>query len=516
MLAAFLFWASSAAAAIDADGAQRLKGIVEKSLKVQQDFLTARGSRLVMDGSVMVEPAGSYYAVTLPHITIINARNEEIVVGMIAANAIPAEEPGQWKVTLAMPTPLIWRDAQKKQTLTLDIGKQSFAGVWNEKLANYTKLQAVYKDIKISFPAAGTAAALPEFTANYNLAEGANGLWSGPMRFTLNGLSVNQSDGSAARIGKIDATMKVVDYDPKVDIAYQEKMAALEESYKAGGGSTESSQHVHGVYNMIADYMSTVWDGYTLSGVIENIVLTRPPIPGAPAGSLRLDNAGFGIAMSGLRQDKATLQLKFGYNGFAMVPPPANFDRTTPAAVNIDMNIDNLPYKGMIALGRTAVDTASKNPEMAQMIILQTFMSLPQLASQSGTALTVNNIQFGNSDYNVMMSAKILANAQALLGATGKGHIEIQGIETLTDALAHDMQESQSNPAALEKFSQATKFMTVLQAVGQQGTNARQQPVRIYDLELTEKGQTLLNGTDIRVLLPPAAPDAAAPAAQKT
>lgn len=487
-----------ARAAIDDAGAQRLKTIFQKIMDDQKAEAGARGVTITYDGALNVEKAGTYYAVTFPHTT---ARRETdgvtTTIGMIAINAMPGATPEQWKMSMALPTPITVKGPEG--TLTIAIGGQNFAGIWHEQFNNFTKLNAQYKNIVIKDSAQSFTSTLPDFTAVYDVRETSPGLWSGPLRFTAAGLDIALKDGGKARIGKTDIGITLKDYSFKAATDYREKAAALAESYNAGEGS-DSSQHATGLYNLVLELIGTVWDGFTMTMAVGDVSMTRPPIPGSPAGEIKLASSGLTLGMNGFRQNKVTLDLGLAYDKLSMIPLPEGFDDTTPKSVNINLSLTNLPYKEMAELGRTSLATATQNPQMAPMTGLQALMSLPQLMTQAGTTLNIRDTIFANDVYRAVVNGAIKTDLNAVKGGTGTATVEISGLDALVEALK---KESQAQSLEGKNVAGILPALAVLQLAGQQSADKTK---RTYNLELTKEGAITVNGTDINTLMPQAAP----------
>lgn len=127
--------------------AQVLKGQLEGFLETQKKIATRHGCKLETGGDITVEKAGSYYALTLPHITYTDAVGIRSEIGMIAVNAIP-EGNDNWKVSIAMPTPINSFNKQGTAQFKTDIGTQNANGVWNERLGHFTSLNATYGNLR--------------------------------------------------------------------------------------------------------------------------------------------------------------------------------------------------------------------------------------------------------------------------------------------------------------------------------------------------------------------------------
>jgi len=498
-----LFFAvSPAQAAIDAQGAAKLREMFTGMLEASKADLDNGKGGLKLDGDVMVEPSEGYYAVTLPHLTSVTPDGSRTEIGIIAINAIPADTPDQWKMTLAVPSPIVHYGPKGEELVSIKIGKQHFSGIWHEKLGNFVKLKAGYQDIAVRARTdEGFDASIPDMTVVYDLADNGNGLLSGPTNFSLTGMHMKFLDGGEARIGKIEAVTDIYDYSIDKAAAYRENLRALGESYQAGEASA-SALHAKALYKLVTDFVSGAWDGFKIDARMTDMNMTRPPIPGSPAGVFKLSRAGFGLGMRGFRNNSVTLHFDFGYDGLSLTPPPADFDKTAPTRAAVDISITGVPFAEISSVGQASLESAAQAPALAKIAGIQALMAMPQILSQAGTKIILKDTVAANDHYSILANGTVVADVKAVNGATGKGRIEVAGLETLAALMNEKLQDPKLPPPEKEKLQKTVSMLAVMQMVGQQGKNAEGKPVRTYDLEMNAQGQTLLNGADINVLLP--------------
>ena len=149
LLLIILMPVSPALAAADAQGAQELKAMFNKLIERQKDAYKISGTEFRTTGDVMVEPAGNYYAITLPNITTLDANGSRAELGMIAINAIPSDVDGQWKMSIAWPSPITFINKQGKPELKIDIGAQRMAGLFDKRMENFIKMDAAYQNVRV-------------------------------------------------------------------------------------------------------------------------------------------------------------------------------------------------------------------------------------------------------------------------------------------------------------------------------------------------------------------------------
>jgi hypothetical protein len=129
--------------------AQILKGQLEGFLENQKSVALKNGCKLATKGEITVEQASGYFAFTLPHITYTDSKGVRSEIGMVAINAVP-QANNEWKISLALPTPINSYGSGGAEQFRTDIGSQNASGVWNEKLGHFTSVDADYSNIRLS------------------------------------------------------------------------------------------------------------------------------------------------------------------------------------------------------------------------------------------------------------------------------------------------------------------------------------------------------------------------------
>lgn len=506
-IACIFLFSAPAAARINEAGTARLKTMFTDLLATLTETAAANGTALVAEGEIMVEPSDFYYAVTLPHLTVRQRDGAYTEIGMLAFNVMPGDSAGLWKMTVAVPTPVVHYDRGGVRTATLNVGSQNFAGIWHEKFRNFTKANARYKDIEMILHQEDVRISVPDTKLKIDLAQDQSGLWSGPTELIVTGLQGKSvKSGATLGIGEIRLDSRVHEYSLEAALAYQEQLSALTESYEAGDRPSASGTHVLGLYNMVFGYIGNGFDGFDLSLALKDLTMTRPPlsVPGAPPGSINIGKAGGGFSMGGLRKGLVTIGLKMNYDSFTLKPENAgSLQDLAPAGVNFDLQVNNLPYKEIVDLGRGSIQTAMQDaPQAAKFAGLQAIMVLPQLLTQAQTNLAVNDTRFGNAHYDVKTSGVVTADLKAVAGATGSMRTEIRGLEKLVGMLGDAAKNEELDDEQAQKIKETLSMLTIMQMVGQMGKNTAGQDIRSYNLELNQQGQMLLNGADIKALMP--------------
>lgn len=513
-LAVLVLNTAPALAAIDKAGAEKLKAVVEKAMANLGDSAQAAGKTLELDGPVMVEPSGTYYAVTLPGLKYGHMDGERVEMGMIAINAMPASKPGQWKMTVALPTPLSHFDDDQQLEALTTIGTQNFAGIWSEELNAFIKLNAAYQNIVRMDPDHKPVMTMKTVTVTGDSTQSPQGMWSGAYKAEAAGIAYD--DARARSKGSIEALVaqfKLKNYSLKAASEYDAKLAALSESYNAGEGEMISAQHVLGLYNLISELISSAWQGVEVDVAVKNAAFSKPGPSGRPPLQSGFADGQLGFGLEGLGTDNVSLGLRAGYNGLSHSPAPAA-GNIVPSQVGLDLSINKLPVMKLLELGKQGLKMTAAVPQqdVSELALLTVVTQAPQALTQAGTNLTIRNSHFGNAEYDVQIDGMATADYRALLSAIGKANVRVRNIEKLSAAVKAAMNDPAASAETKERLQRALQALTIMQVAGKRERSTEGENIHTFELELGADGKTLLNGTDLSALLMPA--DAEKPAAK--
>lgn len=479
----------------------RLENVFRDLLERQAEEAESRNAKLVTEGDIMVEDAGSYYAVTLPHISLEYPEGGRFEIGIIAINAIPGEDK-TIKMTVALPTPMTAFNPDGEAVMAASIGRQNLSGIWHEDMRSFTKLKAKYSDIRMQSLEDSTAVLMPKAEAVINLEQNEGGNWSGPLTLDIRELQTFSETGEAvATFGHIGLNSSVFDYSLDTVMKHEDNMRALTESLQSGDSPSTSSQHITAIYKLVTDVMMNAWDGFENTITVSDMDINVPAKGNEPAEHVTLDQGGFSFDMTGFRDNNVAMRIAFSYEGLSVEPVPEDFSATTPTDMNFDFNITNVPFSEIVGLGETTIDAGTKNPQMAQMIGLQALMSIPQLITEAGTKLSIDNSYAGNESYNVLVNGALTADLKAALGATGESTIEVRGLETLIDAYKAQLDDPDITEAEEKVIKDNLKKISTLQLIGQQAEDDQGRAIRSYKFELGQDGKATLNGTNVQDIM---------------
>ncbi len=496
--------AQNAAAQEAADeSAQRLRTILENLLTYQKSAVALNGGTMKVEGDITVESANGYYAATFPHVSIMYPDEIRVEVGMIAMNAAPTSYPDLWKMSVAVPTPIVGFDSENNQVFTMEIGGQRMSGYWHEKLENFVKLDAEYKDMRIRDNANAVDVLIPSTAVKYNLDPDENNRWSGPVTMEIdNMVTLVGPEGSlgAVKVGKIKMDSQVMDMSPDALNEYRQQMTAVAENMAAMTPDQYSAQHAMAMFNMITQFFSNAWNGFTMQFTMNDVLIENPPTSDIPSkGSMTIASSGFGFDMTGFQENSVSMNLRFNFDDLSISPVPEEFNELTPTTLNFNVSVNNLPYKELVEMGKGPVEAAVTNPDAAQMAGIQFMSILPQLLASAGSNIKFTDMRMENGIYKGKVDAIVKADTRSPYGGTLKGKAAITGMERLLGVLNARIQGS--TPEQAQQFLGMAQTLTILQSLGQQAQDSEGNIVRIYDFEMSETGQMMLNGTDMSALM---------------
>ena len=481
------------AAAINAEGGARLKGIISDYLDFQKSFIALKGqAKLQLDGEVTVEPLDDYYAVTLPHASLLYNNGIKFEIGIISINASPHDQPGRWKMSVAIPTPMVGFDDRKQQVTRIALGAQRFVGIWDEKMENFMKLDASYKDVTIENASPSYKVSIPELQVRVDLTDDGKGFWNGPAFISLANPRLNLVTGDAAiSAGEVKAHFNLKQYNPGSVKTYRQQLVALAQSNAPA--PQVSGSHALGIYNMITELLMNSGDGFTSQYSVTDFHLLK-----STGQDISLKTGFIGFDVTGFMADKVRLGTRVGYRDFVMNPAPPGYKDVQPKDVNIDIVMENLPFKAISELGKNTVQGAIAQPAMAKLTGLTFLLKLPAILAQGGAHMTIKDNFVSNDEYKFELNGTARADISAVNSATAEANGVFHGLDKLlatTQALGskQDTEEARN----FRKLSSTLETLKNVARVETIQTPTGNQFVHIFDFVMNPQGQMLLNGKDI-------------------
>ncbi len=488
---------------LNPEGAEKLKAIFSDMLAYQEDAMAVNDLTLKADGEIKIEPAETYYAVTLPHLSVQADDGEGFFdIGIIAINAAPTEDEGVWRMSVALPTPMTGYDQNGSPLFTVDFGRQRMSGLWHEAFRNFVALDAAYENVSAQDTQGKFQMLLPVSRIVYDMTENENGDWSGPVLFEVNDISVRVEGSEVLSIDAVESNSEILEMSPQAIAEYQEKIAALTENLSEAENPDEiSAGHATGFYNTVMDFLTTAWDGFTSQITIRGLKVTAGPEKDEKFTSMAFDSLGYGFDMTGFKEDSVTLAMRFGYSGLVVEPETPEYQEIVPGEVSFNLVVKDLPFTKLAALGKDTLEASLKSPEMAQMSGMQAVMTTPQLLAESGTVAELKETRVIGPAYSFEINGIVNADAAAQFGATADAKAVITGLDKITARITEKINDPETTEQMRQKLQQHLQGVAFVQMLGQQETMDDGAQGRVYNLEVTRDGQMLLNGTDLSALM---------------
>jgi len=500
LLITFTSFNAAAQAEINDEGAAKLKTIITELLEQQQNAYEFAGGEMRLDGSVTVEQAENYYAITIPPVTSVDPEGGRNEIGMVAINARPGDAPEEWKMSVAIPTPILYFNETGDIKMQIEIGAQRMAGIWNEDLHYFSKMDAAYQDVEIENFPKGETVLISNLTANMDLQEKEDNLWSGPMTFACKNITIERSlKNEAIEIEEIIGDMRIINFSPKVNLEMQEKIEALAENTDSRDLTDMSHDEQMAFYNMFFDMIKTAGGGFTSNFIARNITHHQNGGEGEDkTKAVRIDKFGFGLDMTGFDKGNIDLGLRAGLEEIEMANQASDISGYFPNTMNIDIGINNLPLDALHKAGLSTLKSAKDNPNAASIGAVQMMMTLPQILSDAGTNITLKDTYIKSREFDADLNGVLAADSQSRIGAIGSMTAIITGLDKAVAKLQEEMKTA--SESRKQKIQKLLTQMTVISALGQAGEDDDGNQTKTFKFVMEEDGKLLLNGTDMSAM----------------
>lgn len=522
-----------AQAVVSPDGAAALKAHIEKVIKMQTDIKKMAGDTYEWTGDVTVEPAQNYYAVTLPYLKIKQATGSKLDLGMVAVNAIPSSEAGQWKVAVAMPTPIRFYDRIGTLEAEISVGSQRMAGIWVEEAMNFLKLDSVYENILVTDAGGKTLASIPNVTLSNDFAVTGPQKWSGPYALSASNITINIPEENAkGTIGSIFVKGEVNGFKINSLNAFQSEMQDIGSKLEAdamqnmadGKATDNTKEQVNRITNAMFDYLTDFSESSSVSIGATDVAVEFPKPAAANATDAGAEGAmervKFGklvmdFGMKDITEQAATLGFGIELAGIdvptegidpATAGKVAFFDVYIPDSFALKMALEKFPFREILntaAKASTDIIQNSTNPEQAQIAPAPDaadFAKIEALALELGTTIKLIDTYVSNDLYRVSIDTNLRANPATPYKFVGTADMKISGLNEVVAKIGEDMQKA--DPQMQAQLQQALGGISMLQMFGQQAQDpATGKVVHNYHFEIKDTGQMMLNGADLSTIM---------------
>ena len=466
---------SAHAVKIDDKGAAQLKDMLNKHIENYRTSIEQSGGKLITDGDITIEQGTGYYAATLPATTYQTVLGSNIKMGLIAINAIPTDNADQWKMSMAIPTPILIKDEKDVVIQRIDIGEQNMGGLWSSKLENFAKLKATYNNIKLTIVDADDSFAIDKLQIVSDLDETKDGFWSGPTNFSMDNVKVGPTSATEGlNLGSFTGVINVENFSPSMQKEAMAKIQSLDEK-------TAKTDAPNIILNLIKS-SGNINAQFNLKDLKINDVNNKNNSLSA------IDLIQFGFTSETPEGDKINQGFNLAYNGVKF-KEGAKDTALIPTEFKTNIKLENFPFLDVMNFATDAVGN-NKDPNAKQVAAAKAMSFLPQKLKEAGAILTLKDTNWGNDTYNVSIDGLLKAEPQSQVGGSGYLNIITTGLEDVTTELNKTESGARMAP-------QLGMFSLISEKEGDKN---------VARIKLDEKGNISVNGKDMSGLMGGGAP----------
>lgn len=490
---------TQAEAAVTPQQVAKAKSVVENYLAMIERNYGAQGVQVIKKGEMTAEGKDTYIAIKTPHITFKSEGGIEVNAGVFSINALPTTADGLTTFTGAFATPMgVILPGKKGQSdhFLVNIPKQNMSATFDDNAQHLVKYNALLSDISVTKTADTGAITIGSLAIMQDFKRGANNLYSGPMNVEAKNLNFTdpQNRNQFFKIAAIRLTTQTQDLDFKIQKSFEENIQALTEAEKGSGADEMSAKHSLALYNTLIDGLTKSAAGFASQIQVDGLVARKRNEATGAIEDISIGALGFGFDATGLKGNSAGLALRLSLQGFSGPDLKASYGIAPPQSINLDVRAKNVPLRDLTDTGKTLVKSTLEQPETASMAGLQAMVALPGMLTNAKTQLDITDISVQSPEYSGKLTGNIITNMNAVNGVTAKMMGTVTGLDGVLQKLTA-AQPTVTDPADQKSLREALQTLTMLQALGQLKGNAR-----IYDIQVTEQGQTLVNGSDLSTL----------------
>ena len=490
---------------VDIDGALYIQNKIQEQLDMPNFGMSS-------EGAVEVEPAGNYYAVTLPHIRLdMPTPPSEMApqggkfafdFGISALNMVPTDIKGQYVFSQSIPTP--WRFYNNDQeTFRLSIEKQKTSGVYDLEMNLATRLDAQYDNINFIDAQTGN----PLFHIDSIVAKGGYdekkaGHYTGRLPVEIKGFQVLDDKSQPFLI--VD---KIKAYSGYTDLSRANTMKCMKDMQTVNKQITSYVKTEQVVDpTVIAGFLDTALAcmGILADGMEGGLVIEGAKIGPALAASMGMQNVTLDSLYSqsfftDIMKEKMGVALKLGMQNINFQPWPAGYSKYAPRSFHIDIGVDNIPHsklhkivKNVLGMYSQDAQTLTANP---QMILLPIMAQVPKLLNEAQSGFVANDVRISGDGYQAILKGRVQSDINAIYGASGKGTLTFYNMDKFMEGITAEAQDPNNpNAAGMMPMLMPIKLFFGFGQDDGQGN-------RVYNFELTQQGQFMLNGQDLKSLM---------------
>lgn len=450
-----------------------LKAWLSENLRLEDTEVS-----LIFNGGVDVVPDGDRYLMTIPSATVNFDGEVEMVVDPIEVELVPADQ-GRFEVSWTVPARYVFTNPRRNETAELTIGSQHGRGLFDPAYQSMLDVDMAWNDIAVIPPEDEGTFALAGFSVVADTQETDPGIFDCVYTIALEGFDfLDNRTGDRINIGlfSIDGSFAGLDLAAYMSF-YEEFRTIAAEAEQAMGPDEALIGRMQALVDDTPALMDDASFRYTLTGLDVD----------AEGQAVVLDETSLGAALTGMAGQTSELTLTYSGAGLAINPAPP-FAQYIPTDMDVELGLANIPNDAIIdAMSQALGNMGQMGPEGA---VMMAGMALQQAMLSLGSEVQMREFAIVAPSYTVDFQGSASASSASPFGAIANATIIIGKLDQL-------QQELMASPMTEEP----AQMIAVFQTMGLEDVDAQGNPARRFEIELTETGTVLLNGSDMAPIL---------------
>jgi hypothetical protein len=436
---------------------------------------------LMLSGPIEVAPSGDHYTLTIPASDLKIDPSEDggggtVAIGPITATLTPTPE-GWYAATWTLPSEYVISENDGDDKVTVTIDSQAGKGVFAPEIQNFMSSDIALKGIHV-VSTKDKDVTIAGIILKSDSTEQAAGIYDATMFAELDGLKVTEGGVAIGGMDKLTLNANAAGADLEGLSRFQDELEALQTKYDLSG---EPPAGFFEEFSTLLAGLPVLFTGIDAKYTVEGVTIDQP------GEQVQIASTSFGVSLDGLGDGASTFGFQVGLADLGIAPPPP-FADLIPSDVVVDISLKGIPNADLMAALNGFVQSASTLGADAagQMAAGQ----LAQALLMSDSTFEITEISAKTPSMTFDMTGSIKPNAGSPLMVAGTAKIVIGGLDQAIAAVS-----------GTPDGQQMVQALTMVQTLGAQGTDAAGNPVRTYDVVISDKGDLLLNGTDLKPLL---------------
>lgn len=473
---------------------------VEQAQIIQQAFQTKLdelqrgiGDKIRFEGDLLIEPADTYYAVTLPHIYVDHKNGDIADFGIVALNLVPTAVLEKWMVSMALPTQISLKNKAGDILSKMTIGDQDFKGTWNTKLKWFETVQSTLGNL--AFVDTKTKAVLNvekiSFNNNNEFGLGADKL-NGIGQMAVHSISgKTPEDNTVFNINTLDMNYDISGFDfSYIDEIKKVFSAPAQEEVgefdtRPAAQFDEMKTHI-----VVKDFKWSAKDNQDIS------------------------IASLATKSSNAMREEGLMDSDTEINVSGMdVRISDELSPWLPTEFSSHVQLNNFPYATLTDWAKEQASIQKKNKDGAtktKLTIPPNMDAMKAAFVNAGTEYKINALKTKTKiGAGLDVTGQLVASEGAPYVATGNVNLGLVGLDLATAALQKKVSQlttAQEGDAPKDILTpmiaqQGLMGIMMVQGFGKADQNADGQAVTRFDITLPREGGILINGQDIGALM---------------